>query len=1027
MTDIFLSYSRKDKAFAQRLFEALNEEELDAWVDWEGIPPTSDWLAEIYGGIEEADTFVFVISPDSLASEVCGWELVHAVKHNKRLIPIVAREPGKTEIVQTLASHQWVLMRENDDFDKGVETVLEAITLDLSWVKAHTRILTRALEWVKFEKNASYLLRGSDLGDGENWLARAGESVSPKPTDLQTEYILASRKQATKIQRRTLFSVAAALVLSLGLAVVALGQWQASKKNESIALTQESIAVAQQAIAVTQQAIAGEKEAEAVVAQGVAVEAQGVAEEALGVQEKQAVLIAEQARTAKAEALGAISLNLSETDSQLALLLALYGAQETAEDGLMLPGVRQALYAGIDSSLLMTYEGNTDAVFGAVISPDGQAVYAGGLDGTIRAWDIATGEMIVEFEDNGDIDKYLNFAFDISSLTISPDGRWLVSAGNLITPKSHISIWDLESMERVWFYIYRETTKVNPTKVEFNADGSLLALGFSDGVTEIYDMVGERISMSTSGTDDVFSLAFSPDGSRLAVGYFDGKIALWDTRTGELVSKITAHERGIVETLWAGSASGETEYAQGVTGLAFSPDGMQLVSTGRNPGIAMWDVASGSQLGIFEGHVGQVNDVAYHPDGSLLATVGDDSRVILWDVASFGVARILGGHFSEAVSLNFSADGTQLITGGKDGAVNLWAVVNESRLLYQLEDPHEIYQDPDKFHLSSNFNHLDVNWDGSELLSVVSLASSTQYTPTPMTLFDLSDGSIISRELPGLTRYYYQDTNLKIFNSPQQSAIFLVDTESEELETLVSDTGENGAQQFHLSPDELFLHYSPRTFTGDDLRFGAIVDLTTGEEIARSELYFGFNGAVSLGPGAVYIASVNTVYDVATEKVVAVLHDSDEYIRRFTWHVSGEYLVGVTTNNTILVWDGTTFELLHILAGHLGEIRDMAFLPNEATLVSGGEDGVLKFWDVDRGELLREIDDPTVMIVDIEVSRDGSTLVAAQEDGKIFVYLLNSDTLIEQALARLTRGDLTANECQKYLGLETCSLGWLEE
>ena len=46
MTDVFVSYSRKDIAFARILHEALVERGLETWIDWQDIPPTADWLAE---------------------------------------------------------------------------------------------------------------------------------------------------------------------------------------------------------------------------------------------------------------------------------------------------------------------------------------------------------------------------------------------------------------------------------------------------------------------------------------------------------------------------------------------------------------------------------------------------------------------------------------------------------------------------------------------------------------------------------------------------------------------------------------------------------------------------------------------------------------------------------------------------------------------------------------------------------------------------------------------------------------------
>ncbi|MGD1857163.1 MAG: toll/interleukin-1 receptor domain-containing protein [Leptolyngbyaceae cyanobacterium] len=82
MTDVFISYSRKDKAFVQVLNQALTNSKYDAWVDWENIPLTADWWEEIKAGIEAADTVIFVIRPASNATKVCGLEIDHAAENN---------------------------------------------------------------------------------------------------------------------------------------------------------------------------------------------------------------------------------------------------------------------------------------------------------------------------------------------------------------------------------------------------------------------------------------------------------------------------------------------------------------------------------------------------------------------------------------------------------------------------------------------------------------------------------------------------------------------------------------------------------------------------------------------------------------------------------------------------------------------------------------------------------------------------------------------------------------------------------
>ena len=59
MADIFISYSRKDKGFVQQLHAVLASQKRDIWVDWEDIPLTADWMAEIRSGIESLE-----FSPD---------------------------------------------------------------------------------------------------------------------------------------------------------------------------------------------------------------------------------------------------------------------------------------------------------------------------------------------------------------------------------------------------------------------------------------------------------------------------------------------------------------------------------------------------------------------------------------------------------------------------------------------------------------------------------------------------------------------------------------------------------------------------------------------------------------------------------------------------------------------------------------------------------------------------------------------------------------------------------------------------
>ena len=231
--EVFISYSRKDKEFVRRLDEALKSRDREAWVDWEDIRPTEEFMQAIYGAIEGADTFIFVLTPDSIASIVCGREIAHAAANNKRMVPIVARDVNAETVPEALAKLNWIFCRDGDDFEKATDTLISALDTDLKWVHAHTRLLTRAIEWNANGKNNSFVLRGDDLRSAEQWLAEAGAQKERQPTALQTEYIIASRKAAARRQRITLGAVTFGFVVAIVLAVVAfLRGGQGERSNE---------------------------------------------------------------------------------------------------------------------------------------------------------------------------------------------------------------------------------------------------------------------------------------------------------------------------------------------------------------------------------------------------------------------------------------------------------------------------------------------------------------------------------------------------------------------------------------------------------------------------------------------------------------------------------------------------------------------------------------------------------------------------------------------------------------------------
>ena len=241
MSDVFISYSRRDIDFVRHLFDQLTARDREPWADWQDIPPTADWLAEIYRGIEAANTFLFVISPDSVASEICTLEIEHAVKHNKRLVPVVWKETDDAH--QAMSAHNWVFLREEDDFEANFELLIDALDTDLAYIREHTRLLTRAIEWHDNNRRRTDVLRGPELTAAEGWLS-ISQSMEPQSTELHDDYITFSRAAVNRFQRLMISGVTVAFIMMVGLSVFAFYQRNQAVKIARIAIAQSLAATA---------------------------------------------------------------------------------------------------------------------------------------------------------------------------------------------------------------------------------------------------------------------------------------------------------------------------------------------------------------------------------------------------------------------------------------------------------------------------------------------------------------------------------------------------------------------------------------------------------------------------------------------------------------------------------------------------------------------------------------------------------------------------------------------------------------
>ena len=231
---IFISYSRKDMTFADRLEAALKVRGFEPLIDRTDIYAFEDWWQRIQALIGRADTVVFVLSPDAVTSDVALKELAYGAALNKRFAPIVARRVEDAAVPEPLRRLNFIFLDDPDRFEVGADQFAEALTIDIGWVRQHTEFGEAARRWVVAGRSNGLLLRSPVLEEAERWIASRPRGT-PEPT-VETQALVAdSRRGATRRRNILTASLAAGLVIALGLA--GLAYWQ-----REIAVAQRQIA-----------------------------------------------------------------------------------------------------------------------------------------------------------------------------------------------------------------------------------------------------------------------------------------------------------------------------------------------------------------------------------------------------------------------------------------------------------------------------------------------------------------------------------------------------------------------------------------------------------------------------------------------------------------------------------------------------------------------------------------------------------------------------------------------------------------
>jgi hypothetical protein len=189
---IFISYSRKDKGFADQLEAAPKSRGFEPLIDCTEIYGFEDWWLRIQGLIVKADTIIFVLSPDAILSDTCHKEVAFAAYSTNALHPI-CRPVDVANVPSELSRLNFISFEDKSRFEETAEKLVQALTTDVEWIRRDTELAELARRWSKAGRATGLLLRSPALDEAEQWFVRQPQNA-PSPTEATRTFVVKSRK-----------------------------------------------------------------------------------------------------------------------------------------------------------------------------------------------------------------------------------------------------------------------------------------------------------------------------------------------------------------------------------------------------------------------------------------------------------------------------------------------------------------------------------------------------------------------------------------------------------------------------------------------------------------------------------------------------------------------------------------------------------------------------------------------------------------------------------------------------------------